>query len=122
MTVQDNDAGIFFTTATNYAPENLSFAVVNVLRAYNTSGTASVNYLTVNGIGTNAAISGINYVSTSGTLLFTNGEAAKSISIPLINNTNVTGDKILFMALTNAAGAQVISPSNTVVVVQDADG
>lgn len=121
VTVQDNDAGIFFTTTTNYAPENQSFAIVNVLRAYNTSGTASVNYLTINGIGTNAAISGFNYVSTSGTLFFTNGEAAKSISIPLINNTNVTGDKIFLMALTNAAGAQVVSPSNTVVVVQDVD-
>ena len=121
VTVMDNDAGIFFANATNNCPENQGFANINVLRVYNTAGTASVYYRTADGTGTNAAHVGINYQSTTGTLSFTNGETTKSISVPLINNTNVTGDLLFGMSLSNSVGAQIISPSNTVVVIQDAD-
>ena len=121
VTVLDNDAGIFFANATNNCPENQGFANINVLRVYNTAGTASVYYRTADGTGTNAAHAGINYQSTTGTLSFTNGETTKSISVPLINNTNVTGDLLFGMSLSNSVGAQIISPSNTVVVIQDAD-
>ena len=121
VTVQDNDAGIFFAAATNTSPENQSFANVSVIRAYNTAGTASVYYRTGDGTGTNAAHAGINYQSTAGTLSFTNGETIKSISVPLINITNVTGDLFFGMSLSNSVGAQIINPSNTVVIIQDAD-
>jgi len=121
VTVLSDNAGIDFAAATNTAPETSGFIGVTVLRVNNTNGVASIHYATVNGTGSNAALAGINYSNTSGTLFFNNGESLKSISIPLIHNTNVTGDLNFTVSLSAPTNAQVIAPSNTVVVVQDAE-
>lgn len=117
VTILDNDAGIMFAAATNTAPENSGFVSVLVERLYNTNTVASVHYATVDG----TALANVNYTPASGTLNFTNGETLKSLTIPLLNDTNVTGDLIFGVSLSSPVGAQLLSPSNTVVVVQDAD-
>ena len=117
VTILDDETGITFASPTNLAPENLSFANVTVLRLYNTNGVVTVNYATTNG----TALAGTNYLATTGTLSFTNGETIKTISVPLIDVTNVTGDLQFGIGLTSPGGAQLVAPSNTVVVVQDAD-
>jgi len=117
VTILDNDVGFRFENATNLVPENYGFANVNVLRLYNTNTTVSVDYRTFDG----SAMAGINYSNQSGTLEFLSGETIKSISVPVIERTNVTGDLTFTMSLSNAIGGKLTSPSNTVVVVQDAD-
>ena len=118
VTILDDETGITFASPTNLAPENLSFASVTVLRLYNTNGAVSVDYETTNG----TALAGVNYTASAGTLSFTNGETIKTISIPLLYFTNVTGDLGFGLRLFNpAGGAQLTGLSNTVVVVQDAD-
>ena len=116
VTVLDNDAGIAFSTGTNTVPENNGFAVVNVQRLYNTNAPASAHFATVDG----TAVAGINYSNLSGTLNFASGETLKSLSIPLIANTNATGDLMFGVTLSAVTGAQLTAPSNTVVVMQDA--
>ena len=96
-------AGISFVAATNTVPENSGTAVVAVQRLFNTTNSASVHYATANG----SASAGINYVNTSGTLNFTNGETLKVLSIPLINRTNVTGDLNFSVKLSQIGRAHV---------------
>ena len=117
MTISSSLAGISFVTATTTLSENSGVVSLSVQRLYNTNSAVSVQYFTVNG----TARATTNYTYTSGTLTFTNGEVLKSVSIPLIDDTNVTGDLKFSVGLTNPVGAQLLSPSNSVVVLQDAD-
>lgn len=110
-------AGINFFAATNIAPETSGTVNVLVQRLFNTNNVATVNYATVAG----TALPNVNYVNSTGTLSFTNGESTKVLSISLINRTNVTGDLQFSIKLSNAVGAQLLAQSNTVVVIQDAD-
>jgi len=117
VTISSSLAGISFVTATNTLPENSGVVSLAVQRLYNTNSTVTVQYITVNG----TARASTNYTYTSGTLTFTNGEVLKSVSIPLIDYTNITGNLYFSVSLTNPVGAQLLSPSNSVVVLQDAE-
>jgi len=118
VTISSAIAGISFVTATNTMAENSGAVVVNVQRLYDTNSIVTVNYGTVNG----SAVAGLNYTATSGLLQFTNGETLKSITIPLLYDTNVTGDLNFSVQLSNpTGGAQLLAPSSTVVIEQDAD-
>ena len=117
VTINDDEVGIAFALATNTAPEEAGFANITVRRLYNTNGVASAHYTTVDG----TALHGVNYTTTTNIITFTNGETIKSLSVPLIRSTNVNGDLRFSLALSAPSGAQLISPSNTVVVIQDAD-
>ena len=117
VTISSSLAGISFVTATNTLPENSGVVSLAVQRLYNTNSTVTVQYKTVNG----TARAATNYTYTSGTLTFTNGEVLKSVSVPLLDYTNITGDIYFSVSLTNPVGAQLLSPSNSVVVLQDAE-
>src|ERR1035441_7608786 len=99
------------------APEDAGVVSVVVQRFNNSGIVSSVHYATTNG----TAVAGVNYSNTFGTLLFGLGEVFKSISIPLIHNTNATGDLIFGVNLSSPVNAQLIAPSNTVVIIQDAE-
>ena len=120
LTILNTNTGFYFAAATNSAPENSGFVSLTVLRN-NTNGQAAVDFYTADGTGTNAAINGTNYVGQGGTLVFVNGQLSTNIIVPLIYNPLVTGDLVFTVGLTNANQAQLIAPSNAVVVVQDAD-
>ncbi len=117
VTISSSLAGISFVTATNTLPENSGVVSLAVQRLYNTNSTVTVQYKTVNG----TARASTNYTYTSGTLTFTNGEVLKTVSVPLIDYTNITGNLYFSVSLTNPVGAQLLSPSNSVVVLQDAE-
>ncbi len=118
VTISSAIAGISCTAATNTLPETSGFVNINVQRLNNTNNAVTVNYHTVNG----SAVAGVNYTATSGLLSFTNGQTLASVLVPLINDTNVTGDLTFTFQLSNpTGGAQLLAPSNTVVVIQDAD-
>jgi len=113
LTIYNTNAVFAFTLATNSQPENASPATLIVQRFNNTNITSYVNYATTNG----TALAGINYSNTSGTLTFGAGESFKSISIPLINQTNVN-DLTFGVGLSSPVNAQLIAPSNAVVIEQ----
>jgi len=120
LTILNTNTGFYFAAATNNAPENAGFVSLTVLRN-NTNGQAAVDFYTADGTGTNAAVNGTNYVGQAGTLVFVNGQLSTNIIVPLIYNPLVTGDLVFTVGLTNPNQAQLIAPSNAVVVVQDAD-
>jgi uncharacterized delta-60 repeat protein len=117
VTILNDNPGINFVALTNTVPENYGSVSVQIERLYNTNNPASVHFATYD----ITAQHGINYSNYSGTLIFGVGESLKSITIPIINDPQVTGDLTFGVSLSAPTGAQIITPSNTVVVVQDAD-
>jgi hypothetical protein len=118
VTILNTNIGIAFALATNTFIETLPFATVNVLRYNNTVGTTTIHYSTTNG----TALAGTNYVATSGTLVFGDGSSQAAIIIPLIYDTNVTGNLQFTVGLSNPnPGVQIGSPGVSTVVLQDAD-
>ncbi len=116
--ISDNDVGVAFLNATNYVNETNSVEPVFVQRIGNANSTFEVNYATADG----TAVNGVNYSSVSGTLNFAVGETLKTVSVPLTYDPQVTGNLNFTMALSNpTAGAQLVAPSNTVIVLQDGD-
>ena len=117
LTIVNTNSGVGFVSATNSAVESAGFIQVNVQRVGNTNGVVTVNYATTNG----TAIAGTNYQATSGLLTFFAGESAKSISVPLINNTNSVGNLFFTIGLANpSSGVKLLPQSMTTVIVQDA--
>ena len=115
VVINNTNAVISFTQATNAVPENSGTASIVVWRQNNTTNISTVHYATVDG----TAVAGVNYSNTFGTLTFGVGEMFKSISIPLITKSNVT-DLAFGVSLFAPVNAQLIAPSNTVVILQGA--
>jgi hypothetical protein len=118
LSIVNNNVGFNFLNATNYISETNAFASVLVQCLGSPTNSVQVHYATANG----TAMTGVNYTAVSGTLTFTLGETLQAILVPLIDDTNVTGDLTFTIQLSNpTAGTLLAAPSNSVVVVQDAD-
>lgn len=115
LTIYNTNAVFAFQQTTNYAPENTGPASIIVQRFNNLGVISTVNYATTNG----TALAGINYSNTSGTLTFGLGQSLAAISVPLINQSNVT-DETFGINLSNPTNGYLVAPSNTVVDIQGA--
>jgi hypothetical protein len=124
LNILNDNVGFNFLNATNYVSETNAYASIFVQCLGSPAGPVSVSYHTTNYTSTNygAAIPGVNYTPVSGTLTNTPGETLQVILVPLIDDPQVTGDLAFTVILSNpSVGTQLTAPSNTVVVVQDAD-
>jgi uncharacterized delta-60 repeat protein/uncharacterized repeat protein (TIGR01451 family) len=93
-------------------------AYLNVLRTNGVTGTVTVDYFTRD----DTARAGLNYVATNGTLIFADGETSKTIVVPILDDPNVTGDKVFSVGLTNATGGATLAGLTTVpVTIKDVD-
>ena len=118
VTIVNTNIGVVFVLATNTVREINGSVPIFVQRVGAINSSVSVNYATANG----TAIAGVNYTAVSGTLIFGVGQTTRAISLPLLYDSRVTGDLYLNISLSNpSAGTLLGSPSNTVVVIQDAD-
>jgi hypothetical protein len=95
-------------------------AIVTVSRSGGASGAASLNYSTDVG---GTATDGADYTATSGTLTWAEGDAAaKTFSVPIIDDSDVEGDETVDLALSNATGAAILGrPRIAVLTVTDDD-
>jgi hypothetical protein len=87
-------------------------------------GTASVNYSTANGTAVGGASCGANvdYVSTSGTLNWGDGDAApKTFTVTICDESVFENDETINLALTNATGATLGTPANAVLTITNDD-
>jgi hypothetical protein len=101
---------------------------VTVTRSGNTSGTASVNYITSDtaGLQNCATANGraserCDYVTSAGTVGFAAGETSKTLFIPVINDVLVEGNETFTLALSNASGASLGSTASATVTITDND-
>ena len=65
------------------------------------TGAVTVDYATSDG----SATAGSDYTATSGTLSFAAGESAKTVSVPVLEDSHNEGDETLTLSLSNASGA-----------------
>ena len=127
MVIQDADAGLSFTNATFSVLKNAGTAVITVICSNpgvepvivdSNTVPLSVEYFTTNG----TAVAGQDYVAVSGRLVFTNGIATNTFTVPILNGSALTGDRTFTVCLTNAtAPGRLVAPSNQVVTIVDSN-
>jgi uncharacterized delta-60 repeat protein len=118
VVVQDADAGISFTNAAMSVLKNAGSAVITVVCSNPRVEPLTVDYATSDG----TAVAGVNYLATGGTLVFANGVGTNIFTVPIINNTSVTGDKTFTVSLSNPmAPGQLVTPYVQTVTIVDAN-
>lgn len=118
-TIVDNDAGLQFSTAAYRVVESGVNATITVLRTNYTNSLVTVDYGTRDG----SAHAPGDYAPTSGTLVFTNGETAKTFTVGLKDDSILTGDRTVLLTLSNAVGdASIVSPGAATLTISDDDG
>ena len=105
ITILCDVTGFEFPTNSYAVGENGSNIVITVNRINPNTGVASVQYATSDGANSlNPALNASNlvdYVSTSGTLIFQNGQATNSFTIPILNQNIVESNKTFNVTLSN---------------------
>jgi uncharacterized delta-60 repeat protein len=125
IVVQDADAGISFTNAATSVSKNAGSALITVVCSNpaiepvivgSNTVPLEVGYFTSDG----TALAGQNYLATSGTLVFANGIATNTFTVPILNNSSVTGDKTFTVTLTNVtAPGKLVTPYVQTVTIVD---
>ena len=105
-----------FTVTNAITHDSARRVSLEVSRANGTYGVASVRYATANA----TAISGVDYTATSGQLSWANGEGdTKTITVSVIYRCGIQGARSFTLTLSDATGAGMGFPTQTVVNIQD---
>jgi hypothetical protein len=114
LNITDNDPGggfIEFAAATFSVNESAGVATITVKRTGGRTGGVTVQYATMDGVGT--AQAGSDYISTSGTLTFAAGQLTKTFTIPIVNDRIDEADETVVLALSNAGGGGALGAQRT---------
>jgi uncharacterized repeat protein (TIGR01451 family)/uncharacterized delta-60 repeat protein len=119
LTIIDNESGVAFSSAAYSVQENGVVATITVVRSGILTNTVSVNYATSDG----TAHAPGQYSSTSGTLVFTNGQTSATFQVPIIDNNVTGGSETVLLLLSNpSASATLVSPSAATLTILNNDG
>lgn len=110
-------AGVQLCAATYYANETNKNAGIFVARSGDTSGTALVNYSTIDA----TASARSDYTQANGTLRFAPGETTKIINVLLSNDAFAEGTETFSLKLVAASGTALNLPTTSTVVLNDND-
>jgi uncharacterized repeat protein (TIGR01451 family)/uncharacterized delta-60 repeat protein len=99
LTIGNDDAfgALVFSQPIYDANENGTNVTIIVNRVGGVAGTVSCTYRTEDG----TAADGLDYVGTSGTLVFGPGEFSKSFQVTLLDNSVSDGDRVVTLRITN---------------------
>ena len=103
MRTRQPEGTVDFTYTQTFNYETNGYLHIPVARS-GSAGTVTVDYFTENG----TAQAGLNYVATNGTLTFAPGITNLLISIPLLNDGQVTGPLVARVRLTNTTGGVLL--------------
>ncbi|TVX91986.1 FG-GAP-like repeat-containing protein [Paenibacillus agilis] len=121
ITIYDNllVSGIFqFNHASQQVWEHSGYAQVKVKRVGDRSGVTSVVYGTENGTG----LAGVDYVASTGTLTFADGETEKTVLIPLLNNDKSDQERLFKVKLQSPTrGAKLGTHRQLEITIRDDD-
>jgi len=120
LTIADNDAGgvLKFGSATYSRGENLPTATITVTRTGGVASGVSVNYASTNG----TAQAGLDYTTAAGTLSFAAGQASRTFTVTLANDTLDEASETLTLDLSGATGgASIGSSATTTLTILDND-
>jgi hypothetical protein len=108
-----------FSAADYTVDEGGGSLTVTVNREFGTVGAVAVNYAASNG----TATVGQDYTAASGTLSFAAGEASKTFTIPILEDTLLDPDETILLALSGPTGGAVLGDfGDAMVTVVDNDG
>jgi TolB protein len=108
---------IQFTLGNFSAPEPDLFATLTVTRSGSTTGSATVDFSTVNGTATNRS----DYIGNFGTLTFGPGETSKTVRILLTDDVYEEFDETITVTLSNPSGAALGNLNTAVLSIVDND-
>ena len=101
--------------------EDSGSAVFTVIRRNGKDGEVSVDYSTSDSNFRPATV-GLDYLATSGTLVFADGETSKTFTVPILDDQLGDGEKRLYVVLSNVQGGAMLSYMNRLwVVIADND-
>lgn len=99
-----------------FVAEGVATVTLSVTRTGGGTGAASVQYATSNG----TATAGSDYTAKTGTLSWAAGDvAAKTIAIPIANDTIAEANETFTVTLTNPVGATLGTPNPATVAILD---
>ncbi len=111
VTIDDGPGTLGFLSSNFNFLEGNNLATIQVTRTNGSTGAASVDYTITGG----TAVSGVDYDAIpSGTLFFSDGQTAATITIALKNNPLSGGTESINLKLSNAAAAQLGLSTSTV--------
>lgn len=103
-------------SAMGYAvAENGGTISITVARSGPLTAATSVAYLTKNG----SAVSGTDYTATNGKLNFVAGEANKTFTVAVLNDSAIDGNKTLALELQNPTGGAVLGTATAQLTIAD---
>jgi len=112
------NASIEFSRSLFPVRENARKAAVIVKRSGNTNSACTVAFATQDG----SAKDGVDYVGVTGPVLFAPGQLEENVSVPIIDNFEVDGNRKLKLVLSNPTGGAVLGPiSIAELEIQDND-
>lgn len=118
VSILDRSNTVQFNPATLSVSEAAGAAVLTVSRSGSTAGAVSVNYVTANG----TALTGSDYLASSGTLIWNDGDGAdKTISVPIINDSLTEAVETFTITLSNPVGALLGTAKTATVTIADGD-
>src|SRR5690606_16129823 len=87
-----------------------------VTRVGSRTGTVSVDFLTEDG----TATAGADYGTVNTTITFAPGEASRTVSVPIFNDTLVEGNETVILRMTNLVGfGSITLPTATLTIGDD---
>ena len=117
LTIIDGAGALQFDSATYSVNENGGSIVLSVSRSGGITGAVSVDYATADA----SATAGSDYTLTSGTLNWADGDGtAKTITVPILDDSVVEGDETFGVTLSNAVGIALgAQTSSTVTIIEN---
>ncbi|RMG94232.1 MAG: hypothetical protein D6706_14100 [Chloroflexi bacterium] len=115
--LQQTGPTIQFSSASYSRSENGGSATITVDINGTLTGTASVEYLTVDG----TATSGSDYTAASGVLTFTTSPSSLTFSVTIINDSTDEPDETVNLVLRNPVNAVLGSDDTAVLTILDDD-
>jgi uncharacterized delta-60 repeat protein len=118
LTIIDNDfaPGILELATGQSVSENAGSIGITVNRRSGKTGNVTVDYA----ISSGTATSGVDFVGSTGTLTFQEGETVKTFFVPIIDDSAIEGNEDFTVTLSNpTGGAQLSNASTTVQIIDD---
>lgn len=115
VTITDNDSLISFSPSTYNVEETAGIVALTVYRSANTTGSLTINYSASNG----SAVAGSDYTTSTGTIYFLDGEAVKTISIPIINDSTYETTESFTVSLSNPSNGSIGIGTANVTITDD---
>jgi hypothetical protein len=113
VTIVDPEAAVGFDRGFVQVDELTPAVTVTALRSGSLTGTATVQFRTIEGTGAGNAVPDVDYRPVQKTLTFAAGVATQTVTIPLLNDTTVDGQRTVRLELSNAVGVALGTAQRT---------